>query len=695
MVSLRCSSIRSFPGSTSTPACWSRRKTQPPRCSLLERVRFVAIFESNLDEFFMKRVGGLKQQVASNLRQLTPYGRTPRQQLAEIQDRVRPLLKRQRHLLANELRPDLSQHGLEIGVISYPQCTFSACSVTAAVPRSVVPTYTDGYLTALDEYAPSITYHPNGQVAQIEHGSGFRTVITNDPNGMRRPRSFEAQSPNGTPLWTTGNYVYDGTGNVTKIGGQWFTYDKVSRLSAAKQDLGAKGGGTSVTQNYSYDAFGNLQSILGTSGRNTPTSSSTNRLTSPGTAYDAAGNMTSWSGASYEYDALDRMWHMQNGGENWLYLYTPDDERLWSFKIGGDFSAWSLRDLDQKVLRDYTSSSLGWTVERDYLYRGSQLLGAIAPKAPRYYHLDHLGTPRLVTSSIRSALGYHVYFPYGEEATNPNQGDQDRIKFTGHERDLGSAAGTGDDLDYMHARFCSPVTGRFLSVDRHPAKAKAPQSWNRYLYARGNPTKFVDPNGLAELLFTVTTFIPAASVTDPLGRVFGGDGRGFNASSPKFRTRQSVKIETDQAKRANPLVSSRPGEIGPTHRLDQPAVASASSAGLMASGSRDSQGNAVVQINGSASNPLATPSASIDYSLKIIASPSGNDVSLTGTQDGFPAMEIYVTNSQGRTVAVYQFDPDTVNNSPMSLFPVVGDQSVNVLCSGLGSSGGSCTSAPQ
>jgi len=53
---------------------------------------------------------------------------------------------------------------------------------------------------------------------------------------------------------------------------------------------------------------------------------------------------------------------------------------------------------------------------------------------------------------------------------------------SGRERDLASLAGAGDDLDYMHARHCSPLTGRFHSVD--PALESAdpftPQSWNRY-----------------------------------------------------------------------------------------------------------------------------------------------------------------------------------------------------------------------
>ena len=69
------------------------------------------------------------------------------------------------------------------------------------------------------------------------------------------------------------------------------------------------------------------------------------------------------------------------------------------------------------------------------------------------------------------------------------------MKFTGHERDLASPAGPEDDLDYMHARHCSPVTGRFMSVDPMGGTKSAPQSWNRYGYARVNPLKYVDPDG--------------------------------------------------------------------------------------------------------------------------------------------------------------------------------------------------------
>jgi polyphosphate kinase len=90
-------------------------EAEDPANPLLERLKFIAIFDSNLDEFFMKRVGGLKQQLASNVRELPPEaGGTPRQQLAEINAAVRPLVTRQRRLLNDELLPALQQHGLEI-----------------------------------------------------------------------------------------------------------------------------------------------------------------------------------------------------------------------------------------------------------------------------------------------------------------------------------------------------------------------------------------------------------------------------------------------------------------------------------------------------------------------------------------------------------------------------------------------------
>jgi len=56
-------------------------EAEDERTPLLERVKFVAIVSANLDEFFMKRIGGLKQQVGAGIQNLTVDGRTPVQQI--------------------------------------------------------------------------------------------------------------------------------------------------------------------------------------------------------------------------------------------------------------------------------------------------------------------------------------------------------------------------------------------------------------------------------------------------------------------------------------------------------------------------------------------------------------------------------------------------------------------------------------
>jgi len=85
-----------------------------PRTPLLERLKFAAIFTSNLDEFFMVRVSGLKEQVEAQVSELTPDGRTPHQQLDEINQLLVPMVSQQHKLFEQELRPQLASVGVHI-----------------------------------------------------------------------------------------------------------------------------------------------------------------------------------------------------------------------------------------------------------------------------------------------------------------------------------------------------------------------------------------------------------------------------------------------------------------------------------------------------------------------------------------------------------------------------------------------------
>jgi len=86
-------------------------EAEDPRTPLLERVKFLAIVGSNLDEFFMKRIGGLKQQVGAEFHERTIDGRTPEQQIAECFDTVRLLEDRMNSVL-RELSGELEREGI-------------------------------------------------------------------------------------------------------------------------------------------------------------------------------------------------------------------------------------------------------------------------------------------------------------------------------------------------------------------------------------------------------------------------------------------------------------------------------------------------------------------------------------------------------------------------------------------------------
>jgi polyphosphate kinase len=84
------------------------------RHPLLERVRFVSISETNLDEFFMIRVAGLQQQVASELPNPVPDGMTPEEQLLRIHDHTEEFLEERRRIMNTDLVPALEAEGIRV-----------------------------------------------------------------------------------------------------------------------------------------------------------------------------------------------------------------------------------------------------------------------------------------------------------------------------------------------------------------------------------------------------------------------------------------------------------------------------------------------------------------------------------------------------------------------------------------------------
>lgn len=333
-------------------------------------------------------------------------------------------------------------------------------------------------------------------------------------------------------LWTSGAYAYDGAGNIKQIGDDVYRYDGVNRLVHATSRTP---GHPANAQDFAYDRYGNITRIATRSDAHAPriddfaVAPDTNQLTNASVcaadadvchsrSYDAAGNQTGASSPDqFKFDALGMVTEFQ-GLQRRAFIYDANDERIATVQFIGNQEVtrrYTLRGADNKVLRElsYDVTAGTWSFGKDYVYRGGTLLASFTDPSPtaapdRHYHVDHLGSPRLITDGAGFKVAAMTFAPFGREAAGSEVNAETlaaRMKFTGHERDT---TGLTDDLplDYMHARYYDPALGRFLSVD--PASDSVwlafTQSWNRYSYALNNPISVSDPTGLKPCKVKVT-----------------------------------------------------------------------------------------------------------------------------------------------------------------------------------------------
>ncbi|MGA1075284.1 MAG: polyphosphate kinase 1 [Ilumatobacteraceae bacterium] len=135
-----------------------------PGIPLLERVKFCAIFSSNLDEFFQVRVAALHDQVAAGIDEPTVDGRTPLAQLAEITERIPQMVARQERIFDEQLLPALREEG--IAIIGWDELTsaergrlgeyFDDRIYPVLTPLAVDPVHPFPYISSL---AMSIAAH--------------------------------------------------------------------------------------------------------------------------------------------------------------------------------------------------------------------------------------------------------------------------------------------------------------------------------------------------------------------------------------------------------------------------------------------------------------------------------------------------------------------------------------------------------
>ncbi|MFD1587024.1 polyphosphate kinase 1 [Halorientalis brevis] len=155
------------------------------RNPLLERVKFLSIFTQNMDEFFMKRVGGLKQQIVANVTDTTPDGRTPREQWEAVLEKAAPLFERQAECYHEMIRPALSTAGVEI--VDYDDLDYGEqTELDAYFENSVLPTLTP------------LTFDPAHPFPHISNLSLSLAVLTRQ-DGESDPTFSRVKIPQNRP----------------------------------------------------------------------------------------------------------------------------------------------------------------------------------------------------------------------------------------------------------------------------------------------------------------------------------------------------------------------------------------------------------------------------------------------------------------------------------------------------------------
>ncbi|OKH18817.1 RNA degradosome polyphosphate kinase [Hydrococcus rivularis NIES-593] len=177
-----------------------------PRTPLLERLKFSAIFSSNLDEFFMVRVAGLKQQVEAGVTKLTPDGLTPSEQLEAISDRLRPLVRQQDQHFEYELREQLNAEGIHIinyvdlnqEQRTYLQQYFEEHIFPVLTPLAIDPSHPFPYISNLSLNLAVIVRDPD-----TDEELFARVKVPNVlPRFISLPKELRQYSANKQSIWS-------------------------------------------------------------------------------------------------------------------------------------------------------------------------------------------------------------------------------------------------------------------------------------------------------------------------------------------------------------------------------------------------------------------------------------------------------------------------------------------------------------
>src|SRR5213083_143970 len=174
-------------------------EAQDPTQPLIERVKFLTIFSSNLDEFFEIRVAGIKQQIKSETSEIGPDGLSPTDTFDRIQKTVRALVGTQCALWKNELLPELAKNGIYVREMAELSAKRAAWA-HRYFQQEVLPMLTPLAVDASHPFPHLLNRSHNLLVrAKLQRGGEPLHAIVQVPRAVSRlialPRSKSADEP--------------------------------------------------------------------------------------------------------------------------------------------------------------------------------------------------------------------------------------------------------------------------------------------------------------------------------------------------------------------------------------------------------------------------------------------------------------------------------------------------------------------
>jgi RHS repeat-associated protein len=352
-------------------------------------------------------------------------------------------------------------------------------------------------------------YNALGNLTHTQFANGTEEI--RQYNNLNQLTSLKNQKLNGEVL-SSYTYTLDKMGNRLQMlenNGRKvsYSYDDLYRLTQEQITDPVNG---NRTDEYSYDKVGNRISRIVDGQINTYIYDVNDRLLAElangqittAYTYDDNGNtltkvedgiITSYTwNADPEARLVQATVTNVSGvvAQQMSYQYDADGMRV-SAIVNGQQTNYLLDTVQSytQVLEEYSPDG---TVNVAYVY-GNDLINQTRSSNTTYYHVDCLGSTRLLTNAQGNITDSYDYDAFGT-LTQSSGITLNSYQFTGEQYD--------SQLNnyYLRQRFYNPEVGRFNRRDTFEGKLNEPISLHKYLYANGNPTNYVDPSGYSSII---------------------------------------------------------------------------------------------------------------------------------------------------------------------------------------------------